>query len=210
VAAYEYGDMSIMVEASRMVADGALVATDAERADALRLLGIGLYFTGRIEGADVAFSRWLDLRPAAGLDPTVTRPEVVSFFAGIRRRRIEAQRAQRAHPAWALLPPVGQFHNGDRGRGYAILAVGGLALATNISTYVALRVAQNDDLTSDLGNAAQTVKTACFISLGVVVATYAYGVVDALVRRNRAFEDEVHNRGTVGLRVVPGGAALTF
>jgi hypothetical protein len=46
-AAYEYGEMELVVDAARLVSEGRLHATPAERASALRYLGIGLFLTGR-------------------------------------------------------------------------------------------------------------------------------------------------------------------
>src|SRR6185369_15413414 len=54
-AAYEYGDMEMLVESARMVAEGKLRPTTAQRAQALRYLGIGLFVTNRPEGAETAF-----------------------------------------------------------------------------------------------------------------------------------------------------------
>src|SRR3569832_1886257 len=49
-ASYEYGDIDDVVEWSRPIAEGRLEATPAQRALALRYLGIGLYLTGRAPG----------------------------------------------------------------------------------------------------------------------------------------------------------------
>src|SRR5581483_8034547 len=52
LAAYEYGDMDLVVEAARPVAEGRAHPSDTQRVQALRLLGIGLFLTGRHEGAE--------------------------------------------------------------------------------------------------------------------------------------------------------------
>src|SRR5437667_10524052 len=62
-AAYEYGEMEMVVDSARLVAEGRLRPTDAQRAQALRYLGIGLFLTGRQEGAEPAFFELLRLRP---------------------------------------------------------------------------------------------------------------------------------------------------
>ena len=74
-AAYEYGEMEDVVDSARLVAEGRLTATSAQRAQALRYLGIGLFLTGRREGAETAFFDLLRLRPSSRLDPTTTRPD---------------------------------------------------------------------------------------------------------------------------------------
>ena len=77
-SAYEYGDMPLLVESARFVTDGTLRATPEQVAAALRFLGIGLYVTGRVEGAKSAFEKLLQLRPNTSLDPATTRPEIVT------------------------------------------------------------------------------------------------------------------------------------
>src|SRR3954454_17350888 len=69
-AAYDYGDMKQVVESTRPIVEGALPATPEQRTQALRLLGIGLYLTGRTAGAETQFLELLRLQPRTRLDPT--------------------------------------------------------------------------------------------------------------------------------------------
>ena len=131
-AAYEYGDMVQVVDAARPVAEGTLPSSAEQRARALRLLGIGLFLTNRALGADNAFAELLRVDPSARLDPTTTRPEVVAFFENIRHQHVARERAASRHFIWNLLPPVGQFRNGDALKGWI---VGGLEFAS-IATIV--------------------------------------------------------------------------
>ncbi|MES1172092.1 MAG: hypothetical protein ABUL77_02555 [Bacteroidota bacterium] len=97
-ASYEYGDIDEMVESARPVADGRLRPTPAQRASALRYLGIGLFLTGRPEGAETAFFELLRLRPESRLDPRTTRPDVVTFFDQVRTRYAQPITTKPASP----------------------------------------------------------------------------------------------------------------
>ena len=143
-AAYEYGEMEVVVDSARLVADGRLPPTPPERARALRYLGIGLYLTGRQEGAETAFFDLLRLHPYARLDATTTRPDVVAFFEDVRRRHAaEINEAASRRPGknltLAFLPPAGQFQSGHTARGITIASLEGLSLITTIGTYVQLK-----------------------------------------------------------------------
>jgi len=132
-AAYEYGDMAQVVDAARPVAEGTLPSSAEQRARALRFLGIGLFLTSRALGADNAFAELLRVDPSARLDPTTTRPEVVAFFENIRHQHVARERASR-HFIWNLLPPVGQFRNGDTTKGWLVGGVEVIALGTCVAS----------------------------------------------------------------------------
>jgi hypothetical protein len=207
-AAYEYGDMKAVVDAARPVVDGAVLATEAERLQALRLLGIGLYLTGRPTGAEAAFLELLQARPKAHLDPTTTRPEVVAFFEEVRRRhQPDIQAAARARTRksliWNFLPPVGQFKNGDYGRGALFLSLEVASAATAITSVALLESWRLPGDLSKHPDIAKPLKTVNLVSVGVLAASYAAGVIDAFVRSDREPDDE-----RVSLFLFPGGAGV--
>jgi hypothetical protein len=143
-AAYEYGEMDMVVDSARLVAEGRLHPTPAQRAQALRYLGIGLFLTERQEGAETAFFDLLRLRPRTRLDATTTRPDVVSFFENVRRRHAaEINEAASNRPgkslALAFLPPFGQFQAGHKARGITIAALEVVTLGAAIATDLTLR-----------------------------------------------------------------------
>ncbi|HVZ71089.1 MAG TPA: hypothetical protein VHJ20_01835 [Polyangia bacterium] len=185
-AAYEYGEMEDVVESARLVAEGRLSATPAQRAQALRYLGIGLFLTGRREGAETAFFDLLRVRPQSRLDPTTTRPDVVAFFEDVRRRHAAAiDEAARSRPGKSLtlafLPPAGQFQAGHKARGITLATIEGLSLATAIGTYAQLRAWDNP--THDFGthaDSARTLKAVNNVSVVVFAAAIVVGIVDGV------------------------------
>jgi hypothetical protein len=206
-AAYDYGDMAVVVDSARPVVDGALPCTPAQRQQALRLLGIGLYLTGRPAGAETAFSDLLRLSSRARLDPTTTRPEVVAFFEDVRRRHAaeiqDAIKARAHHNVlWNFLPPVGQFMNGTPVRGWIFLGLEAATLAGTVTTRAVLASWCHSDLTCP-GHDAPTVRTMNFVFAGALAATWAAGVTDAFLSGGKDPEDT-----TLSLTLLPGGAAL--
>jgi hypothetical protein len=194
-AAYEYGEMDMVVDSARMVAEGRLHPSPAERAQALRYLGIGLFLTGRQEGAETAFFDLLRLRPQSRLDPTSTRPDVVAFFEGVRRRHADAiDAAAKDKPgksfALALLPPAGQFQSGHKGRGITIAALEVLSLGGALATYFQLRAWERSDHTFGPGpgekgvdhtDDAHTLKALNAVSVAVFATTLIVGAIDGIV-----------------------------
>jgi hypothetical protein len=209
-AAYEYGDMEMVVDESRAVAEGRVRPTPAQRAQALRYLGVGLYLTGRQEGAETAFFDLLRLKPNIRLDPTTTRPDVVAFFEGVRARHADeirqaAQTRPGRHFIWNFLPPVGQFQNGQAARGWVIGAVEVLSLGASIATYAQLRAWQHpDDTFPDHASDARTFKTLNYISVGVFVTTVIVGIVDGIANYGADRDAE-----TLSF-LVPGGVGFRF
>jgi hypothetical protein len=183
-AAYEYGDMEMVVDSARIVAEGRSRPTPIQRVQALRFLGVGLYLTGRAEGAEAAFFELLRQKPGAKLDPTHTRPDVVAFFENVRARH--ASEIQQARPTkyfvLALLPPAGQFQNGDRARGITLAAIEAVTLGVAIGTYAQLKSWQNkNDLTFPGHNDdAHTLKLLNNLSVAVFAATVAVGIIDGI------------------------------
>jgi hypothetical protein len=206
-AAYQFGDLHLMVDLARMVVEGAVPGSEDQRVQALQLFGIGLYLSGRPDGAERAFADLLHLRPRATLDPSVTRPEVVAFFHDVRRRN----RPQKTR-ALAFLPPLGQFQNDTPKRGWLFLGLEALTLGAGITTYVMFENklrpasegstcrAENDDT-----RPCERLRTAALVSFGAFAASYAIGVADALIN----FDDGDPEDGPrLSLLLLPRAAAL--
>jgi hypothetical protein len=212
-AAYEYGDIDEVVTWARQVAEGRYHPSPLERLQALRYLGIGLYLTGRPEGAEAAFFELLRLRPEATLDPRTTRPDVVAFYEGVRRRHDreirDAARESNPRPfAWNFLPPAGQFQNGHRGRGFVIAALEVLSLAGAITSRVLLdRWSRPDHTFPDEGD-AHALKIVNYASVALLAATYVYGVLDGIAHHGDPPPEATG--AELRLSFGPGGVALQF
>ncbi|HET6284689.1 MAG TPA: hypothetical protein VFH73_27275 [Polyangia bacterium] len=210
-SSYEYGDMEMVVDAARLVAEGRLRPTPAQRAQALRFLGIGLFLTGRTEGAETAFFDLLRLKPGAKLDTTNTRPDVVAFFEGVRSRHSdEIRQAAKTPPGkrfiWCFLPPVGQFQNGHHARGWTIATLELVSLGTAIASYAQLKAWQNptDDTFGPHTDAAHSLKTLNGVAVGVFAATVIIGIIDAVSN----YGDDHEERSVVKLS--PAGLTFRF
>jgi hypothetical protein len=183
-AAYEYGDMEMVVDSARIVAEGRALPTPIQRVQALRFLGIGLFLTGRTAGAEAAFFELLRQKPGAKLDPTHTRPDVVAFFETVRSRH--ASEIQQARPSkyllLAFLPPAGQFQNGDRARGITLAAVEAVSLGLAIGSYVQLKSWQNKNDLTFPGHTddARSLKIVNNLSVAIFAATVAVGIIDGV------------------------------
>ncbi len=194
----------MMIALSRLVAEGAMPGTDDQRAEALRLLGIGLYLDGRPGGAERAFADLIALRPSTTLDPTITRPEVVAFFRDVKRRH-EPKR----HLALAFLPPLGQFQNDTPIRGWIL---GGLEL-TSFAAALTTRLLLADWVDgnrqckgTDDPSPCNRLKLVNLISVVTLGATWTTGVIDAIVGLRRPQEPTTPQPT---LTLLPNGAALT-
>jgi len=207
-AAYAYGDMVQVVEAARPVAEGTLASTVEQRARALRFLGIGLFLTNRSLGAENAFAELMRVDPAARLDPTTARPEVVAFFENIRHQHVAREHATR-HFIWNFLPPVGQFQNGETLKGAIVGGVEFVALASMVSSRLINYSWHNPDNTYGPGgshdSAARALRVAEWASAGVLAAAYIYGVVDGIVRHYHPADD---SSSSLTLLIFPGGGGL--
>jgi hypothetical protein len=208
-AAYAYGDMVQVVDSARPVAEGTLASTIEQRARALRFLGIGLFLTNRSLGAENAFAELLRVDPAARLDPTTARPEVVAFFENIRRQHTARERANRTF-IWNFLPPVGQFQNGDSVKGWIVGGVEFFALGAFVSSRLTLDAWHNPDNTygkpeGSRTDEARVLMVVQYASAGVLAATYLYGVIDGIVHYYRPLDEPT---SSLTLLVFPGGGGL--
>ena len=157
----------------------------ADRAEAFRLQGLAMFLLGRPAEAEVALYQFLRLDPEAHLDPALVPPDAVTFMENVRARHEGELRALKPRPKKRryrllnLVPPFGQFQNGDSGKGYAIGAAELVFLATNISTYAVLARECAEDLTCSLDRStASTLQRVNQISLGLLVGVYLYGMID--------------------------------
>ena len=179
----------------------------ADRAEAHRILGVAAFFLGRLADAERELLAYMSRDLDARLDPSVTPPEAVTFFEDVRARHAAELRALRPKPkrsgAINLLPPLGQFQNGERTKGWIIAGTGVALLATNVGSYVALRQwCDEGDGTCSSGDRARRMRVVNLVSGVGFVATYLYGVIDGYVGFRRRRGPEIHVAPT------PSGAAV--
>jgi hypothetical protein len=104
---------------------------------------------------------------------------------------------------WNFIPPVGQFQNGHTARGLIIGGVELASLATAITSYALLSSWEQPHHEFTGHPEASTMKVVNFVSLGVLAATYFYGVLDGIGHYND-LPDESH------VSLSPGGLTLRF
>jgi hypothetical protein len=162
--------------------------------EAHRLAGIAAMFAQppRRDLAEAHFVAYLKIDFDGHLDPALYPPEVVTFFNDVRAKHaaeLKAARPKKRYAVLALLPPFGQFQNGERTKGWVITGLlGSLAIAD--VTALLLRRSWCTHVTSPSGNssyvcdghddgarATRTVEIAT--SLGLII-TYVYGVYDGV------------------------------
>jgi hypothetical protein len=184
-----------------------LLEDRADRAQALRLLGISSLLTGRPLPAEAAFAAWLDLDPRARLDPQLVRPDVVAFFDQVRERHrkkrlAELERRRPRSGILNLLPPAGQFQNGQRRKFGALLAAELALLAVNVATGAALYATVRPDKTFPDPGRAEALQITNWASFGALMGVLIYGVIDGFVvagRIRRALDqDEASWRADAG------------
>ena len=170
-----------------------------------------MFLTGRRAGAESAFYELLRLRPATTLDPRTTRPDVVAFFEDVRRRHaLELRDAHPKSPLLNLLPPFGQFQNGNRGRGYSLAALEGITLAVAVTTDLLLRNWQHPDHTFDDNERARSAKVVNNVALAAFVGTYLFGILDGFIHYGDPIEDPTEPPPPTRFSLAPNGLALTF
>ena len=183
-----------------------------ERAEAHRIAGLCKLATGDRAGAWGSFLAYLRLVPDGHFDPALVSPEAVALLEQVRAAHAAELRAARPRVRTRrsaflnLLPPVGQFQNGQVVKGILLGSAELVLLGTNIGTYVALKRRCHDDGTCDSTSDARSLR-ALNITSGVLFAGVAvYGIIDGYVVQHR-LEREAED--AVSVAVWPGGAALS-
>ena len=189
-----------------------LLARQLERADlgeAHRLVGIAYLYAQppRQDLAEYHFLQYLRIDLDAHLDPALYPPEVVNFFNDVRARHAPALKRLRPKKRYAvlsLLPPWGQFQNGERVKGWVIGGLLGTFAAANLTSYLVLRswcreqegpvgTSVGCDETKNRNDSASTLR-AINITAGVgLILTYVYGVYDGV----RGYRRESRERSLV-------------
>lgn len=176
----------------------------------LEILGASHWFVGARDSARLVFGQLLRESPFHRLDGFVYPSELIDFYevrrrelvtAGIipaspdqldtfagRRVLVREIKATEA-PAVVYLMPfgVGQFVNGDSGKGAAVAVIQGLGAATMIASWVgieALKVGDTNRILPGDAGQAKLLDALWYGGMGVFAATWAFSVVDGFVSRD--------------------------
>lgn len=172
----------------------------ADLAEAHRLAGLSAFFAQRTADAESHFLAYLRIDLDGRLDPALYPPDVVAFFNDVASRHDAELRALRTPPAqrswlYTLIPPVGQFQNGDRTKAYVLGGMLGALLIANLTTYAYLRAwCEHTDGTAggaltcsdgpgsskDATRAAERIRPLNIASGIGFWLIYAYGVYDGI------------------------------
>jgi len=202
----------------------------SDLAEAYRVYGLALFFLERRTESEAALLEYLKLDADGNFDPTLVPPEAIVFFENVRARHAADLRALRPKPKRKryrfvnLLPPIGQFQNGDLGKGWAIAITGTLLIATNATTLLVYRDwCDSDDGTCDGGetggtdrtSAAKIIRRVNLASAFALVGLYTYGVIDGYVGYGRESKELARprtspTRPTMSVGVIPSGDAVYF
>jgi hypothetical protein len=199
----------------------------ADLGEAHRLAGLAAFFFQRTSDAESHFLSYLRIEPDGRLDPALYPPEVVMFFNDLASRytaELRALRTQQRRRSWwlTLLPPFGQFQNGDRVKGYVIGGALGASLAVNVATYALLQSWCNHTsgpaggslICNDGGD--QRHKAARLrpynVASGIaVIVIYAYGAVDGVLGYRRwSRENAIRPFATISTSSSVVGVTGTF
>jgi hypothetical protein len=142
-------------------------------------------------------------------------------------RRIYMQSREEHHSRLLTLLPfgIGQFQNGHTTKGILLASGGGLALVTNITCLGLIWGLRKKDVDGhryyEDVQLAEAVEITGYVSFGVFLATWIYGVIDASIHfepvvktpytRTKEETKELDGESTSLLPAVfPGGAGLSF
>lgn len=183
---FDRGDYEAVIVTLRSSVDEAAITDPVDRAQALRVYGLACFLTGRHLAAESAFQRWLRLDGRARLDPQLVRPEAVAFFEEVRRRTrdegIREVERRRPRSAWLnLLPPAGQFQNGEKGKFGALLACEVALLGLHVATGAALYGTVRTDGTFPDPERAEGLRAVNWLSFVALGGAILYGVIDGFV-----------------------------
>lgn len=173
-----------------------------ELAEAYRLLGVAAFFDQRTAAADGFLFAWLKLDLDGQLDPGIYPPEAIAFLANVRETHKQELRALRPKPKGSiylsLLPPLGQFQNGERVKGIVVGSLLGAFVVANVASAITLaswcdRVSGTSgssyDCSGHAPSTANALRTTNLATGILAIATYVYGVYDGVTHYRRRMRE---------------------
>jgi hypothetical protein len=167
----------------------------ADLAEAHRLAGLSAYFRGDRPTAELHFLKYLRIDLDGQLDPSLYPPDAITFFVDVRAKHNAELRARRKQPRryWvlSLLPPFGQFQNGERTKGFLVGGIVAAFAIGNASSFFLLRSwctrvtgEEGSSLTcddsKDRASVAAQLRTINIVTGVGLILSYAYGVYDGV------------------------------
>lgn len=167
----------------------------ADLAEAHRLAGLAAFFKGDKPTAEHHLLSYLRLDLDGQLDPTLYPPEAITFFSNVKAKHNAELRARRKQPkrTWllTLVPPLGQWQNGEHTKAFLVGGLLGAFLIGNVSSFAILRswctrVSGDEgssltcDDSKDRASAAAQLRTINLVTGVGLILTYAYGVYDGV------------------------------
>jgi hypothetical protein len=183
-----------------------------EHVQVLEWTGAAHWFSGARDAARLVFGNLLREAPFHTLDAFIYPPELLTFFQERRTELVNAriiparpeetipdgagpqrilvrELERRETPAIAYIAPfgVGQFANGEDGKGTVLAVIQGVGVATMAATWIGietLKIGRSNQVDASDAGRARLLETLWYTGLGVFAATWVYGIVDGFAVRN--------------------------
>jgi hypothetical protein len=207
----------------------------------LEWLGAAHWFSGNREAARLAFGTLLRESPFHVLDTFIYPPELIDEFDQIRAglaaggvipgrpaeprsplRTVLRLERRNATPMLAYFAPlgVGQFANGEAGKGSLLAALQGIGAVTMVATWLgveSLKVDGTDRVRPSEGGAARALDALWYAGFGLLSASWGWSVADGLLARDprprlieeRTLEAPAPPVASLHLRPLIGATGLT-
>lgn len=237
-AAFQVQDYGKVVDVLDRLAGHPLLESRPEHVRVLEMLGASHFFLGSRDSARLVFGQLLRDAPFHRLDEFVYPPELLQFFEARRKELVTAgiipaspadttaprrvlvrEVKEDATPGVVFLAPfgVGQFLNGQDGKGTAFAIVEGLGAATMIASWIGIEPLKEGDSNiireEDHGQQARFLEALWYGGLVVFGAAWAYSIIDGYAnRRTEPLIEEryelIEPRPDMTLRLTPGPGDL--
>lgn len=215
--AFETQDYDLAIKLMRPLIAEKAIEDPSDQRSTLERLAASYWFTGATDAARLTFGNLLKTAPEHPLDPLYYPQELISFFEAEKKRlkdlgfigggssavepETRARMAlvktiiERPMPTIGYLMPfgVGQFANQESGKGTLLAVLQGIGLATNIAAWITIEVMKQPEsglIASDDAGRAEVMDILWVIGTSLFAGAYTYSVVDGLVLRRPALEEQ--------------------
>jgi len=208
-AAFRVQNYGSVVDVLDRLAGHPLLEGRPEHLRVLEMLGASHWFMSAKDSARLVFGQLLREAPFQRFDEFVYPPELIAFFETRRRELVTAGiipatpsevnpsgrvLVREVHkddtPGVVFLAPfgVGQFINGEDGKGTAMAIIQGLGAATMLASTIGLESLKvgdtNQIIEEDSGKQARLLNALWYGGLVVLGASWVYSIIDGFANRN--------------------------